>query len=117
MIWSATYLPFGQEWNPQVTANHYKFTGNERDSESGLDNFDARYDSSQYGRFMTPDPLGGSLADPQTLNKYAYVRNNPVTLTDPTGVYICSDSTQDHEPLPFSVTTETRDMFALIVLG
>jgi len=38
------------------------------------------------GRFMTPDPLGGHQEDPQTLNKYAYVRNNPVTLTDPTGL-------------------------------
>ena len=35
--WSATYLPFGQEWNPQITVNHYKFTGQERDGESGND--------------------------------------------------------------------------------
>jgi len=75
--------------------NHYKFTGKERDSESGLDNFGARYDASSLGRFMTPDPLGGSLVDPQTLNKYAYVRNNPVTLTDPTGLYTCRDDPKD----------------------
>ena len=62
------------------------FTGKERDSESGLDNFGARYDSSQYGRFMTPDPLGGHPEDPQTLNRYSYVRNNPLSLTDPTGL-------------------------------
>ena len=37
----------------------------------GLDNFGARYNSSQYGRFMTPDPLTGRITDPQTLNKYA----------------------------------------------
>jgi RHS repeat-associated protein len=55
VMWSGTFLPFGQEWNPEITVNHYKFTGKERDSESGLDNFGARYDSSQYGRFMTPD--------------------------------------------------------------
>ena len=67
------------------------FTGKERDAESGLDNFGARYNSSQMGRFMSPDPLGGSLIDPQTLNKYSYVRNNPVTLTDPTGLYTCAD--------------------------
>jgi RHS repeat-associated protein len=63
----------------------YKFTGKERDGESGLDNFGARYDSSSIGRFMSPDPLGGKLVDPQTLNKYSYVRNNPINLTDPTG--------------------------------
>src|SRR5580698_5246601 len=69
----------------------YKFTGKERDSESGLDNFGARYDASTMGRFMTPDPLGGKLIDPQTLNKYAYTRNNPTTLIDPTGMYTCAD--------------------------
>lgn len=73
----------------------HKFTGKERDPESGLDNFGARYNSSSMGRFMTPDPLGGSLADPQTLNKYAYVRDNPVTLTDPTGLYTCRDDPID----------------------
>jgi len=36
---------------------HYKFTGNERDSESNLDNFGKRYDSSSLGRFMSPDPI------------------------------------------------------------
>ena len=61
-------------------------TGKERDSESGLDNFTERYFGSSLGRFMTPDPVGGHLEDPQTLNKYAYVRNNPLTLTDPTGL-------------------------------
>jgi RHS repeat-associated protein len=64
----------------------HKFTGKERDSESGLDNFGARYNASTMGRFMTPDPLGGHQEDPQTLNKYAYVRNNPLNRTDPTGL-------------------------------
>jgi RHS repeat-associated protein len=76
----------------------YKFTGKERDSESGLDNFGARYNSSQYGRFMTPDPMGGHYEDPQTLNRYSYVRNNPLSLTDPTGLdfYLqCTD--QEHK--------------------
>lgn len=42
--------------------------------------------SSGFGRFMSPDPLDGDAADPQTLNRYAYVRNNPLALTDPTGM-------------------------------
>jgi len=68
-----------------------KFTGKERDSESGLDNFGARYNASTMGRFMSADPLGGSLANPQSLNKYTYVLNNPLRYTDPTGLYACAD--------------------------
>lgn len=55
-----------------------KFTGKERDAESGLDNFGARYMGSSLGRFMSPDPMGGHPQDPQTLNRYTYVRNNPL---------------------------------------
>jgi RHS repeat-associated protein len=65
-----------------------KFTGKERDAESGLDYFGARHYASSMGRFMTPDspdddknPPGpvpfADFRDPQTLNLYAYVRNNP----------------------------------------
>ena len=71
--------------------NGCKFTGKERDTESGLDNFGARYDASSLGRFMTPDPLYlefHRLVDPQQLNLYSYVRNNPLSLTDPTGLDI-----------------------------
>ena len=70
----------------------YKFTGKERDSESGLDNFGARYNASTMGRFMTPDwaakPVTVPYAhfgNPQSLNLYAYVGNNPLSRTDPTG--------------------------------
>jgi RHS repeat-associated protein len=90
-----TSLPFG-DWL-QCTGSDSSpmhFTGQERDSESGLDNFGARYYGSNMGRFMSPDPLGGHMEDPQTLNRYVYVRNNPTSLTDPTGldcVYISQD--------------------------
>lgn len=63
-------------------------TGKERDTESGNDYFGARYYSSAVGRFLSPDPMGGHYENPQTLNKYAYVTNNPLTLTDPTGLDI-----------------------------
>jgi RHS repeat-associated protein len=67
----------------------YKFTGKERDSESGLDNFGARYYASTGGRFMSPDwsaspePVPyANQGDPQSLNLYSYVGNNPVARTD-----------------------------------
>jgi RHS repeat-associated protein len=62
------------------------FTGKERDQESGNDRFDARYFGSSMGRFLSPDPSGGHLEDPQTLNKYSYVANNPLSRTDSTGL-------------------------------
>jgi RHS repeat-associated protein len=88
------YLPFGEE----LTINRdscyaasasltLKFTGKERDSESGLDYFGARYFSSQQGRFTSPDaPFADQHPDdPQSWNLYAYARNNPLTFVDDTG--------------------------------
>jgi len=54
-VWQGTFLPFGEEYNSQITTNHYKFSGKERDSESNLDYFGARYYASGMGRFITPD--------------------------------------------------------------
>jgi RHS repeat-associated protein len=69
-----------------------QFTGKERDAETGLDFFLARYYSGAQGRFMTPDwsakqePVPyAKLDNPQTLNLYAYVKNNPLRYTDPDG--------------------------------
>ncbi|MGH9683129.1 MAG: RHS repeat domain-containing protein [Candidatus Acidiferrales bacterium] len=58
----------------------HKFTGKERDSESNLDNFGARYNSSQQGRFMSPDPsnLSVDFWIPPTWNRYSYALNNPL---------------------------------------
>jgi RHS repeat-associated protein len=69
-----------------VRLSRSRYTGKERDAESGNDYFGARYYGSSMGRFMSPDPLGGHLENPQSLNKYAYALNNPLTNTDPTGL-------------------------------
>ena len=84
------YYPFGGERVLQSqTGNTYKFTGKERDSESGLDNFGARFDSSSFGRFMSPDWAGypeavpyAELTDPRSLNLYSYTQNNPLNMVD-----------------------------------
>jgi RHS repeat-associated protein len=99
------YIPFGEE----IQANsggrdgtfgtfdfvNQKFTGKERDPETGLDYFGARYMSGALGRFTSPDRVGDGLdpvpvpwanfENPQSLNLYAYVRNNPLSNSDPDG--------------------------------
>jgi RHS repeat-associated protein len=68
-----------------------KFTGKERDGESGLDYFLARYYSSAQGRFTSVDPLFlelRRLRDPQQLNLYAYTRGNPLKFVDLLGLDI-----------------------------
>jgi RHS repeat-associated protein len=98
------YLPFGEEI-PLISTNygnrlsipgytaspidgpHQKFTAKERDSESGLDYFLARYYSGAQGRFTSPDVAGPDLLNPQTLNKYRYGLNNPLRYIDPNGLY------------------------------
>jgi RHS repeat-associated protein len=93
-----TSLPFGDGMVTQQdnggcgdpSPSH--FTGKERDSESGLDYFGARYNASSLGRFVSPDwsakPVGipyADLANPQSINLYSYVVNNPLSHTDPNG--------------------------------
>jgi RHS repeat-associated protein len=99
------YLPYGSErvYAQGLTNQNYKFTGKERDTESGLDNFGARYDSSALGRFMMPDwsvkvePVPyAKLDNPQSLNLYAYVLNNPTTSIDPDGHYTDSYDVTTH---------------------
>jgi RHS repeat-associated protein len=88
------FFPYGVERviEQNDTANNYKFTGKERDAETGLDDFGARYYASSLGRFMTPDwdakPTSvpyASFGDPQTLNLYSYVENGPLNKVDADG--------------------------------
>lgn len=65
--------------------NPYKFTGKPLDQESGLYYYGARYYNPSIGRFTTPDVLRGDLSNPLSLNRYTYVRNNPLRYIDPTG--------------------------------
>jgi RHS repeat-associated protein len=100
---SGQSLPFGDALacsGSAADATPLHFTGKERDAESGNDYFGARYYGSTMGRFMSPDPItvtSARQADPQQLNLYAYVRNNPLSLTDPSGMIINTDDLNDKD--------------------
>ena len=103
------YLPFGEAVSTGISGRtaamgyeqadgiNQKFTGKERDLESGLDDFGARYTSSSLGRFLSVDPtrVSVSVIDPQSWNRYSYALNNPLVYTDPNGKW----STRDHEEI------------------
>jgi RHS repeat-associated protein len=99
------YLPFGEEMfggtiqNPGLGGRsdvqgyvgdsiRQKFTAMERDAETELDYFGARYFSSKQGRFTSVDPLMASAhaTAPQSWNRFAYAFNNPLRYVDPNGL-------------------------------
>jgi len=79
------FLPFGEEAPVEAGLNSRKFTGHERDSETGLDYMMARYYEAPLGRFLSVDPVNGAPRNPQSWNRYSYVNNNPLNLVDPNG--------------------------------
>jgi len=95
LCFDADFYPFSGD--PRLVISvcqnpNFLFTGKEHDTEDNLDYFGARYYSAQMGRFMTPDwdakPTAVPYAhygNPQSLNLYSYVQNNPTTVGDPDG--------------------------------
>ncbi len=88
VVEESDFYPFGGE---RIVVNNdpnpYKFTGKERDTETNLDYFVARYYSSGYGRFLQADlPFADQhVREPQSWNLYAYARGNPLVYVDPSG--------------------------------
>ena len=84
------YTPYGQTYNIQSLSNpaadvDFMFTGQEQDKNTGIYFYNARYYDPVIGRFISPDPKISDPYNPQILNRYSYVGNNPVNYTDLTG--------------------------------
>jgi RHS repeat-associated protein len=93
--WSGAYAPYGETYalgsNPFVT----DFASLMGDTSGELNDATFREYNPTEGRWMSPDPAGLAAVDltnPQSLNRYAYVMNNPTTLTDPLGLYHVDDN-------------------------
>jgi filamentous hemagglutinin len=84
-----------------------RFTGKERDPETGLDYFGARYYGARIGRLTAVDPVytwRENLEDPQRWNRYAYARDNPLRYTDPDGEFV----------VPFLVVVGAAAAYAIL---
>ncbi|MCL2761515.1 MAG: RHS repeat-associated core domain-containing protein, partial [Desulfuromonadales bacterium] len=84
------YYPFGEKRRDTAddggTANvAHKYTAQEWDSETELYDYNARFYDPETGRFITPDSIVPDPSDPQSLNRYAYARDNPILYIDPSG--------------------------------
>jgi RHS repeat-associated protein len=90
------YYPFGEERNsPPLANDQVKFATYTRDSATGLDYADQRYYANTFGRFMTGDPYRPSMdaTNPGSLNRYAYVWNDPINSNDPEGLCVIMGQT------------------------
>ncbi len=84
---SVLYDPYGSvRYSSGTMPGNYGFTGRRADAATGLDDYNARYYDAVAGQFASADTAGDGL------NRYAHVRGNPETATDPTGHYRCDDS-------------------------
>ncbi|NOT96522.1 MAG: RHS repeat-associated core domain-containing protein, partial [Nitrospira sp.] len=89
-VQALAYFPYGdmrtnQSFTTPAINVPYKYTGKELDASSNLYFYEARYYHAVFGRFVSPDTIVPYPRDPQNLNRYSYVRNNPLRYTDPTG--------------------------------
>jgi RHS repeat-associated protein len=80
------HYPFGETWYSNNTTTKFHLTSYERDSETGNDYARHRFHVNRLGRFSSVDPLQGCGANPQGLNHFTYVGNDPINRTDPTGL-------------------------------
>jgi len=82
------YSPFGEDTAP-LAGDPKRFAGKDLDVETALQNFEARMYRNVWGRFVSIDPVGGTLTNPQGWNGYAYALNNPLKFVDPSGMEAC----------------------------
>jgi RHS repeat-associated protein len=88
LYFDGAYAPFGENY-AQTGTTDLSFTGMNQDTVSNLFDFPAREYNGIHARWPSPDPAGMSsvhLRNPQTLNRYAFVHNNPLSYRDPTGM-------------------------------
>jgi RHS repeat-associated protein len=105
-IQNITYLPYGKEFINQRSTTYeaiYKFSGKERDIETGYGYFGARYYSSELGIWISTDPMAGKYP---SLTPYNYCADNPIMLQDPDGKKIETTDKQSQSNIRNTLTKQ-----------
>ncbi len=127
-VWKASYLPFGREYSiDRAIISDRRFVGNEKDVETGLNYFSARYLDTGSGRFLSPDPVRAVdvesgevnariLGDPQGLNLYGYAQNDPIDRIDLKGLaWSFTEQNGTFDDSPISEFLASPDMVGLMM--
>jgi len=111
------YKAYGEtRYSDGTTPTTFRFTGQREEATIGLYYYGARYYDAALGRFIQADSIVPRPGDPQSLNRYSYVLNNPLRYTDPTGRIPCYGDNRDecswagYTDRPFSAATRRRDI-------
>lgn len=95
VVWKQDYYPFGSVLSGGV--DRFRYTGKELDEDTGLYYYGARYYDSEIGRFVSADKISRRVYDPQSLNRYAYGRDNPFKYVDIAGRQYVSTTSPDND--------------------
>jgi len=101
------YLPYGEVLEGE--GDRFQFTGKEKDSETELNYYGARYYDSELKHFTQADSVLAEVYDPQQLNKYGYARDNPYKYVDPSGNYLSPLDILDYASLVYSTYALFKD--------
>lgn len=113
VVGTMDHHPYGEDAQTGVgESEKHRLTSYERDGEANTDYAMNRQYHTGTGRFMRPDPIAGSIEDPQSWNRYAYVMNDPVDLIDPEGLKI----PVIHIPLP-GILNHISELFYQLFIG
>src|SRR5437870_9150168 len=84
-VFSSNYIPYGPQYGASGTPDEFLYAGKIYDGSTGFYYFGARYYDPTIGRFITQDSAPGIREDPQSFNRYAYARDNPIKIIDQNG--------------------------------
>lgn len=82
---SSNYVPYGPQYGASGSPDEFLYAGKIYDGSTGFYYFGARFYDPTTGRFVTQDSSSGVQEDPQSFNRYAYARDNPLKIIDPNG--------------------------------